>query len=137
MATMDHSSPREQGRIDAVTAAIGLVGVTQLATGLFALLAPGAFYDALAGYPPQNDHFVMDVGSWQIALGAIALYGARRPGWRTPLLGFLALQYWLHFVPHVLDVGDSDPSWQGPFAVVALGLAALLLTGLFVRERSR
>ena len=41
----------------------------------------------------------MDLGSWQIALGAIAVYGARRPDWRVPLLGLVGLQYLLHAIP--------------------------------------
>lgn len=114
-----------------------VVGVTQVATGVLAFFAPGAFYDIVAGYPPENHHFLMDVGSWQIALGAITLYGAGRPDWHVPLLGFVTLQYALHTVAHIIDVGDSDPSWQGPFAVATLGLLTVLLAAAFVRERQK
>ena len=114
-----------------------VVGVTQLATGITALVAPDTFYDVLAGYPPQNDHFLMDLGSWQITLGAIALYGSTRPDWHVPLLGLLALQYALHLIPHIIDVNDSEEDWQGPFAVVAQALGAVLLAGAFVIERRK
>ena len=128
---------RATTRADVVTIVLVVVGVQQLATGVTALLAPGTFYDVVAAYPPQNDHFLMDLGSWMIALGAIALYGARRAEWRAPLLGLLALQYALHTIPHVLHVDDAKEAWQGWFALISLALAALLLFGLFLRERKR
>ena len=137
MATVQEPVPGAGARTDLVGAVLLVVGVTQVATGVLAFLAPGAFYDLAAGYPPENHHFLMDLGSWNTALGAIALYGARRAEWRTPLLGFLALQYVLHTVAHVVDVDESDPAWQGPFAVVTQGLGAVVLTALFVRERGR
>jgi peptidoglycan/LPS O-acetylase OafA/YrhL len=114
-----------------------IVGVTQVATGVLAFVAPGAFYDLAAGYPPENHHFLRDLGSWNVALGAIALYGARRREWHVALLGFLAVQYILHTISHIVDVSDSDPSWQGPVAVITQGLGAVVLTALFLRERGR
>ena len=137
MATVQEPAPREHARADVVTIVLVVAGVTQLITGVMALFAPGIFYDVLAGYPPENEHFLMDLGSWQIALGAIALYGARKPAWRTPLLGLIGLQYLLHTIPHVLHVEDSEESWQGPFAVIAQGFGAVVLLGLFLRERAR
>ena len=137
MATVQQPAPPARTRADVVTVVLFVVGVQQLATGVLAFVAPGTFYDVLAGFPPQNDHFVMDLGSWMIALGAIALYGARRESWRAPLLGLLALQYGLHTVPHVLHVDDAQETWQGWFALVALAAGALLLAGLFLRERAR
>ena len=137
MASVQEPAPRAGARSDVVTVVLVLVGVTQLVAGVVAFVAPGAFYDAIAGYPPENEHFLMDLGSWQVALGAIALYGARRPAWRVPLLGLLALQYALHTVPHVLHVDDAEESWQGTFALVAQGLGAVVLTALFLRERAR
>ncbi len=137
MATVQEPLPRAGARADLVTVVLVVVGVTQLATGLLAFVAPGAFYDLAAGYPPENHHFLRDLGSWNTALGALTLFGARRADWRTPLLGFLALQYVLHTVSHVIDVGDSDPAWQGPFAVITQGLGAVVLSALLVRERGR
>lgn len=128
---------RATSRADLVTIVLVVVGVTQIATGVLAFFAPGAFYDLAAGYPPENHHFLMDVGTWNLALGGIALYGARRPEWRTPLLGFLALQYVFHTAAHVIHVDDSDPGWHGPVAVVTQGLLAVALVALFLRERAR
>jgi hypothetical protein len=114
-----------------------VVGLAQLLTGLLAFVAPGAFYDALAGYPPENHHFITDLGSWQIALGAAALYAATRADWHVPMLGILALQYALHAISHVVDVNDSDPAWQGPFALTTQLIGFVVLGALFLRERAR
>lgn len=137
MATVPDPVARASAQTDVVTVVLLVVGFTQLATGVLAFVAPGAFYDLVAGYPPENHHFVKDVGSWNVALGAIALYGARRADWRTPLLGLLALQYALHTVSHVIDAGDSDPGWHSTFALITQGFGAVLLFALFLRERSR
>lgn len=136
MATVQEPA-RATAPADVVTIVLAVAGVTQIATGVLAFFAPGAFYDLAAGYPPENHHFLMDLGSWNLALGGIALYGARRTEWRTPLLGFLALQYVFHTVAHVIHVDDSDPAWHGPVAVVTQGLLAFALVALFLRERSR
>jgi hypothetical protein len=122
-------------RADVVAPLLLVVGASQVLTGLLAFFAPQTFYDVLAGYPPMNEHFLMDVGSWQIALGAIAMFGARRTEWQVPLLGFLALQYALHVVPHIIHFDDAEKSGQAWFATIALALATVLLGALFVRER--
>ncbi len=132
---------RDLGSWQIALGAIALYGARRQAwraplLGLLAFLAPGVFYDVLAGFPPQNDHFLRDVGSWQIALGAIALFGARRHAWRAPLLGLLALQYLLHAISHLVNVNDTDPAWQGPFALALQVLGFLALAGLFLRERT-
>jgi hypothetical protein len=137
MATVQQPAARASAGTDLVAAVLIVAGVTQLITGVVALVAPGAFYDVIAAYPPENHHFLMDLGSWQIALGAIAVYGARRPDWRVPLLGLVGLQYLLHAIPHAIHVSDPEKGWQGPFALVAQLLGALLLLGLFARERGR
>ncbi len=137
MATVREPAPRTGATADLVTAVLLVVGATQVATGVFAFLAPGGFYDAVASYAPENRHFIKDLGSWQVALGAIALYGARRADWRVPLLGLLALQFILHTLSHVIDAGDADTGWHDPFALVTQGLGAVVLTALFLRERGR
>ena len=124
-------------RTDIVAIALLVAGATQVLTGVWLLLDPGGFYDAVATYPPRNDHFLRDLGSWNVALGAAAIYGARRPAWRTPMLGLLALQYALHTVSHVIDVDDTDPESLGVVNLVAIAAGAVLLGGLFLRERGR
>jgi hypothetical protein len=129
--------PHAQARTtpsDLVGVVLLVAAAAQLLPGIVAAVAPGAFYDAIASYPPENDHFIRDLGSWQIALGALALLAARRPGLRAPVLLVLALQYALHAISHIVDVGDTDPAWQGPAALVLQLLGAAVLTVLAFRE---
>jgi hypothetical protein len=51
------------------------------------------------------------------------------------MLAILVVQYGLHSVSHLIDVGDSDPSWNGPVVLAfEVGVTALL-AALLVRER--
>ena len=125
---------RAHAHTDIVAITLLLVAAGQLVPGVLATVAPGAFYDAIAGYAPENSHFIRDLGTWQIALGLLALVAWRRPALRVPALGILAVQYALHTVSHVIDVDATDPSWQGPASLVAQAIGAVVLTALFVRE---
>lgn len=125
-------------RIDATGVVLLIVAASQLLPGILALVAPAAFYDAVASFPPENHHFIRDVGSWQVALGLVALLAWRRPALRVPVLAILAIQYGLHLVSHVIDVNAGDPAWHGPFGLVAEALGAVVLTALALKEyRSR
>lgn len=46
-------------------------GVFFLAFGLWAMVAPQSFFDPVARFEPYNQHFVQDVGAFQIGLGAV------------------------------------------------------------------
>ncbi|HWT94299.1 MAG TPA: DUF4345 family protein [Solirubrobacteraceae bacterium] len=126
---------RARPRADLTTTVLLVVAAAQLLPGVIALVAPGAFYDLLAPYPPENAHLSKDLGAWQIALGAAALLAARRPDWRAPMLAVLALQYGLHTISHVIDVGGSDPAWNGPAVLTLQALATLVLLALLLKER--
>lgn len=133
-------TPREaraRTHTDIVAITLLLVAAGQLIPGVLATVAPGAFYDAIAGYPPENSHFIRDIGSWNIALGLLALVAWRRPALRAPALGILAVQFALHTISHAIDVNHSEPAWQGPAALVAQALGVVVLTALFLRESRR
>lgn len=111
---------------------IGLIaaGALQLVTGVVAFLAPGAFYTAAAAYPPENHHFLRDIGTWNIGLGLVALLAQSRPSWHRPILAVVALQFALHTVSHVIDVGATDPESQSWLALVTFGLGTVVLAAL-------
>jgi hypothetical protein len=111
-----------------------VVAAAQLLPGILAIVAPGVFYDQLGAYPPENHHYIRDVGSWQIGLGLLALAAARRPALRAPVLLALAVQYVLHGVSHVIDVNAPDPAWQGPAALALQVAGAVVLTALAIKE---
>ena len=137
MSSLQQPVPRAGERADVVTLVLLLVGASQVLTGVWVLADPGSFYDVIATYEPRNDHFLRDVGSWNVALGLAALYGARRASWRAPMLGILAVQFGLHSVSHLIDIGDADPEALGVFNFVLLAGTTVLLAALFARERSR
>jgi hypothetical protein len=108
--------------------------VGQLVLGLLLWLTPGFIYDENGPYPPRNDHYMGDVATFYLALGAVALVSVSRERWRVPVLVFAAIQYALHSLNHLIDIGDAETSWLGPANFVSLVLTTLLLGWLLRRE---
>jgi hypothetical protein len=105
--------------------ALLLLAGVQLFLGLFLVIAPGTFVDKLAKYGSgADDHFLRDVGTFYLAMGTALLLAVRRPSWRVPVLFLVTLQYVLHTVNHLIDIGNTNPGWLGPFNFLSL----LLLT---------
>ena len=53
---------------------------------------------------------------------------------RILLIVFALIQYGLHSLNHLIDIGESDPSWLGPANFASLLLTALLLAWMLRRE---
>jgi predicted anti-sigma-YlaC factor YlaD len=119
-----------------VRAVLLIAGVSQLLIGAWAFAAPGSFYDLAATYPPENDHFLKDIGSWNVALGLAAVIAARTPSWRAGMLAVLAIQYGLHAASHAIDLDQAESRSAGIVTLVIQIVAAGLLAALFARERS-
>jgi hypothetical protein len=102
--------------------------ILQLLIGAGLWLAPGFFHDEIGPFGPRNDHYMGDLATWYLALGALVLLAVRRPAWRVPVLALAVLQNVLHAFNHLLDVGEADPEWLGPATLVSL----LALTGVLV-----
>jgi len=107
----------------------------QVLTGALLWLAPGFFHDEIGPYGTRNDHYMGDLATWYLALGAATFVAVRRTGWRVPVLALAFIQYALHSLNHVIDVSEADPSWLGPANLASLVLATLLL-GLMLRAES-
>lgn len=123
-------------RAPALVAGIWALAGAQLLLGLSLAAAPGRFYDAIANFGARSDHTLRDVATYYLASAAALAIAARRPSWRAPVLAVVGLQYVLHALNHLLDVGDAHPSWVGPFDLVTLAAGALLIGWLY-REASR
>lgn len=102
-------------------------GVTQLALGLFMAIAPGTFFEAIGPFGARNGHYVRDLATFYIALGAAGLVAVRRPAWRVPVLALATVEFVLHAINHLADIGESDPAWNGPVTFAAVAASALLL----------
>jgi hypothetical protein len=111
--------------------------VVQLATGLLLWLAPGFFYEEIGPFGPRNDHYMADVATFYLALGAVALMAVRRESWRVPVLALALVQYVLHSLNHLIDIGESDPSWIGPADFASLALGAALVAWMLRQEVAR
>jgi len=81
-----------------------ILGLLNLANGLWMLLAPAGWYLHLpAAVPdtgPLNPHFVRDVGAAFVTIGAVLLLAAPSRG----VLLAVTLFYVLHAVVHVTDL---------------------------------
>lgn len=110
--------------------------LTQLVLGLLLWLAPGFFFESIGPYGARNVHYMGDLAGWYLALGTVALLALRRESWRVPVLALAVIQYALHSINHLIDVGEADPSWLGPANFVSLVLATLLLAWM-LRSRAR
>ena len=108
----------------------------QTVIGLLLWLTPGFFLTEIGPYGPRNDHYMGDLATWYLASGAAVLVAAGRPAWRVPVLVLSALQYALHSVNHLLDVGEADPGWLGPVNLVSLAVATALLAWM-LREAAK
>ncbi|MBK1782776.1 PPOX class F420-dependent oxidoreductase [Prauserella sp. ASG 168] len=115
-----------------VTAATGLIGVSVLAVGIWALLGPYSFADYM-GFP-VHVHFSHDAGAFQIGIGAgllLALIWA--DALATVLAGFL-LANTIHVVNHIVDSHLGGNAYQTWLLVVQSVLAAIALV---LRLRAR
>ena len=120
--------------MDGVTrTALIVVGLYLVATSLLAAVAPGTFFDEIGPYGVQNDHYIRDVAAFQGAVGIFMLLAVRRPTWWVPALAVATLQFALHTVSHLVDIGDADPEWLGVAEAIALVLATAVLAWLLWR----
>lgn len=116
---------------------LALLGAYHLLLGVAMVAAPWTFFDDVATYGAFNDHYIRDVATFYLALGVVMLVAVARTSWQTPLLAFATLQYALHVINHLWDIGDTDPGWLGPANAVALALIGALLFWLLRGGRER
>jgi hypothetical protein len=128
---------RTQRPVSSPAAAEGLIvagliafAAVHFALAIFMAVAPHQFYTAIGPFGARNDHFVRDLATYNAALGAGLAVSVRRPGWRIPVLAVTTIQFGLHSVNHLVDIGDAHPSWVGYFDFFALAAATLQLAYL-------
>jgi PPOX class probable F420-dependent enzyme len=130
--TTDHghtSDAAAKGYRSFVLAVIALAGLGMTVAGIWGLVGPRSFADAVAF--PASVHFVHDTGAFQVGIGAtllLALYW--RDGPALALAGFLVGNT-LHAINHAVDADLGGHGWE-PYglAVVSLLTAAALAVRL-------
>ncbi|MDQ4143357.1 MAG: hypothetical protein M3198_06370 [Actinomycetota bacterium] len=122
--TTNHRSASRAGRFARVVA-IG-AGVMLVAFGAWAFFSPRSFFDTVATFEPYNRHFIHDIGSFQIGLGAVLLLSAYLRDALLVALSGVAVGSVFHFVSHLIDrdIGGKPASDLPLFAVLALVLVA-------------
>jgi hypothetical protein len=98
-------------------------GLFTLGLGIWALVDTSSFYDNIAEFPPYNEHFLHDVGAFQIAVGAGLLLALIWQGDAVlAALGGAATGATAHEIAHVVDEDlggrSSDPYTLGIIAVL-------------------
>ena len=109
-----------------VVAIVGGAGFVAL--GAWAMVDPQSFFDAVARFEPYNQHFLQDVGAFQVGLGVVLLLAglsARADGLTVALIG-VGVAATLHTVSHIVgrDLGGVPDRDIPAFAVIAAILLA-------------
>ena len=123
-------------RRDMVGLALLLFAFYLIGLSLLMLVAPGTFFSEVGPFGVRNDHYVRDAGTFQLALGVLALVAAKWRSWRLPALFALTFQFTLHTINHLIDIGEADPSWLGMVDFVGLAAATVVLALLLWHARS-
>jgi hypothetical protein len=120
------------------TVRVGLIAFAAYHFAIAALMvfAPHTFFTAIGPFGVQNDHYLRDTATFNVAFGVSLAIAYRRVRWRTPILCCVALQFALHAINHLVDIGSADPRWLGPADFISLALATAALAWL-ARESTR
>lgn len=135
MASPDSPSPSTTWgqRFPRIVALAG--GVILSALGVWAMADPRGFFDALATFEPYNQHFIQDIGAFQLGLGAVLLLAGAMPRADSLAMALLgvgagaALHAFSHTIGH--DLGGTPETDIPVFTI----LAGLLLGAGAVRWR--
>jgi hypothetical protein len=119
-----------------VSAGLLAFAAYHLAIAALMVFAPHTFFTSIGPFGVQNDHYLRDTASFNVAFGVALAIAYRRVSWRTPILCCVALQFALHAINHLADIGAAHPHWLGPADFISLALATTLLAWL-ARESTR
>lgn len=119
-----------------VVALIG--GLFFLGGGLWAMIDPEGFFDTLATFEPYNQHFLQDIGAFQLGLGAVLLLAVVWPRLDALAVGLLGVGFGsaAHVVSHAVghDLGGT-PEVDIPSLSILAGL--LIVAGIDRLRRTR
>ncbi len=113
-------------RSGAAVLAVG-VGAGMAALGLWAMVDPQSFFERVAMFEPYNQHFLQDLGSFQIGLGAVLLLAGLLSNLDALTVALVGVGTGgaLHAVSHVIGIDlGGRPAIDIP---VFGGLALVLL----------
>jgi hypothetical protein len=100
------------------------------------VFAPHTFFTNVGPFGVQNDHYLRDTATFNLAFGVSLTIAYWRVAWRTPILCCVALQFGLHAINHLADIHAAHPHWLGPADFISLALSTAVLAWL-ARESTR
>ena len=120
------------------TVQVGLIAFAlyHFAIAAMMVFTPHIFFTDIGPFGMQNNHYMRDTATYNAAFGAALAVAYRRVAWRTPVLCCVALQFVLHSINHLADIGSAHPHWLGPADFISLSLATAVLVWL-ARESTR
>lgn len=136
MSSTEADPTRARASISIVQIGLLAFAAYQFAVAALMVLAPHTFFTDVGPFGVQNDHYLRDTATYNAAFGAALIVAYRRVEWRAPVLCCLALQFVLHSINHLADIGSAHPSWLGPADFISLSLATAVLVWL-ARESMR
>jgi hypothetical protein len=116
-----------------VTVGIAAFAALQLGLALLMAASPHEFYTAIGPFGAFNGHYIRDLATYYAATGVGLLLAIRRISWRVTMLALMTMQYALHSVNHLVDIGKAHPAWNGYFDFFSLAAAAVVLAWLWHR----
>ncbi|QZH69448.1 DUF4345 family protein [Mycolicibacterium farcinogenes] len=112
------------------TCLLTVLGAYFVIQGALMTIAPPWFFEYVGPYGEANSHYIRDNGAMSLAIGIGALLTIVRPQARQLMLIVITVQFWLHTVSHLIDVGNAEPYLYGPVELVLLVLTAIALAAV-------
>lgn len=104
-----------------VVPTLAILGITQLAIGLWMACFPHSFYDSLGSFGTFNVHYINDAAAMNAGIGALLLAAARYEQLRAGAFFGGAFFFGFHAVNHWVDVNDANGDlFVGLFDAVSL-----------------
>lgn len=135
-ASMDPTSPTmaataRGARSDSIVRfGVATLALYHLALAALMVFAPGTFFEDIGPFGVRNDHYLRDTATFNMAFAVALAVAYRRPSWRAPVLCCVAVQFVLHSLNHLADIGEAHPHWLGPADFISLAIGAAILVWL-------
>jgi peptidoglycan/LPS O-acetylase OafA/YrhL len=110
---------------------IAVSGIAYALSGVALLLAPTWFFQYIGHFPPYNQHYEGDLGSFLLVLGIGLLFAASNPRRHRLVVRVAAIGSLLHVGNHIYDalLKTAPPNeWLGE--IVPLLIFAFILTAI-------
>jgi hypothetical protein len=130
-AELPPEGPRSQAPPGTVVVGIAAFAAVELGLALFTVISAHSFYTAIGPFGAFNPHYLRDVASFEGAIGIALVLAIGRPSWRVPVLALATIQFALHSLNHLFDIGKAHPAWTGYFDFFSLFAATALLAWLW------